>query len=138
MFTLTNKTGNHAVTLIGDSGKMFIYDPTNLYVLNVIDEATATIINGKGNFAIIKTCGGYHTLLRKECLSFNPNNFLEEVYRQAKNPNFEEYIDEFVANDSSHKSKDGKNTIKRSALIPTPGCRQYDSYPIVMNKEDFE
>ena len=93
---------------------------------------------GKGNFAIIKTCGGYHTLVRKECLSFNPNNFLEEVYRQAKNPNFEEYIDEFVANDSSHKSKDGKNTIKRSALIPTPGCRQYDSYPIVMNKEDFE
>lgn len=28
--------------------------------------------------------------------------------------------------------------IKRSALIPTPGCRQYDSYPVVVNKEDFD
>lgn len=93
---------------------------------------------GKGNFAIIKTCGGYHTLVRKECLTFNPNNFMPEVYAQINNPQFSEYIDEFVANDSSHKSKDGKNIIKRSALIPTPGCRQYESFPFVVNKEDFE
>ena len=93
---------------------------------------------GIGNFAIIKTSGGYHTLVRKECLTFNPNNFLKEVYEAADNPQFSEYVDEFVANDSSHKSKDGNNIIKRSALIPTPGCRQYDSYPVVMNKEDFE
>ncbi|MBR4932625.1 MAG: hypothetical protein IKZ02_06325 [Alphaproteobacteria bacterium] len=47
------------------------------------------------------------------------------------------YISEFMANDSSHKSKSGNNVIKRTAFIPTPGCRQYDSYPVVMNKEDF-
>ena len=52
--------------------------------------------------------------------------------------NFQIIVDEFVANDSSHKSKDGNNIIKRSALIPTPGCRQYDSYPVVVNKENFE
>lgn len=93
---------------------------------------------GKGNFAIIKTSGGYHTLVRKECLTFNPNNFISEVYAQLNNPQFNEKIDEFVANDSSHKSKDGKNIIKRSALIPTPGCRQYESFPFVVNKKDFE
>jgi hypothetical protein len=60
------------------------------------------------------------------------------VYEQADNMLFPQYVDEFVANDSSHKSKDGNNIIKRSALIPTPGCRQYDSYPWVVNKEDFE
>ena len=96
------------------------------------------ILFGKGNYAIIKTSGGFHTLVRKECLTFNPNNFLKEVYEQADNMLFPQYVDEFVANDSSHKSKDGNNIIKRSALIPTPGCRQYDSYPWVVNKEDFE
>ena len=93
---------------------------------------------GLGNFAIVKTSGGYHTLVRKECLTFNPNNFLKVVYEEADKPNLSDYVDEFVANDSSHKSKDGNNIIKRSALIPTPGCRQYDSYPVVVNKEDFE
>lgn len=91
---------------------------------------------GKGNFAIIKTNGGFHTLVKKECLTFNPNNFLSKVYEQ-ESLKVKDWIDEFVANDSSHKSKNGNNVIKRSALIPTPGCRQYDSYPIVVNKEDF-
>lgn len=93
---------------------------------------------GRGNFAIIKTGGGFHTLVRKSCLTFNPDNFLKEVFEQADNLLFPDYIAEFVANDSSHKSKDGKNIVKRSALIPTPGCRQYDSFPWVVNKDDFE
>ncbi len=92
---------------------------------------------GIGNFAIIKTCGGFHTLVRKKSLSFNPNVFLEDVYEQADNLLFPQYVDEFVANDSSHKSRNGNNIIKRSAFIPTPGCRQYDSCPKVMNKGDF-
>ena len=32
----------------------------------------------------------------------------------------------------------GNNIVKRSALLPTPGCRQYDSFPVVMNKGDFD
>lgn len=47
-----NIVGNHAVTLIKDDNKMFIYDPTNLSVLKIIDEQTASIINGKGTFEI--------------------------------------------------------------------------------------
>lgn len=93
---------------------------------------------GKGNFAIIKTNGGYHTLVKKSCLKFNPQNFIDEVYNQAENPNFQKYFAEFMLNDSCHKTKTGNNVIKRSAMIPTPGCRQYDSFPVVMNKEDFE
>ena len=49
---LINKIGNHAVTLIYENDKLFVYDPTNLYVLNVINESTASIINGKGSFEI--------------------------------------------------------------------------------------
>jgi len=49
---LVNKTGNHSVTLIEEDDKLFIYDPTNLYVLNVVSENTASIINGSGNFQI--------------------------------------------------------------------------------------
>jgi len=47
-----NKTGNHAVTLIEENDKMFVYDPTNFYALNVIDESKATIINGNGSYDI--------------------------------------------------------------------------------------
>lgn len=49
---LVKKTGNHAVTLIEDNNKIYIYDPTNLYSLNVIDKDTASVINGKGYFDI--------------------------------------------------------------------------------------
>lgn len=49
---ITNKYGNHAVTLVEDHDKLYIYDATNLYVLNIIDENTASIINGKGEFNI--------------------------------------------------------------------------------------
>lgn len=99
---------------------------------------TSSSLFGCGNFAVVKTCGGYHTLVKKECLNFNPDVFLSKIYEISGNSRLSEYIDEFIANDSSHKSRDGKNVIKRSALIPTPGCRQYDGYPVVMNKEDFE
>ena len=99
---------------------------------------------GRGNFAIIKTNGGFHSLVKKECLTFNPNKLFNKVYETAEevgdfeNHSFSDLIAEFIANDSSNKSKIGNNIKKRSAFIPTPGCRQYDGFPVVMNKEDFE
>lgn len=39
---------NHAVTLEEDNDKLFIYDPTNLYVLNVKNDKVANIINETG------------------------------------------------------------------------------------------
>lgn len=49
---IVNQNGNHAITLIEENNKFFCYDPTNLFVLNLIDENTASIINGKGVFDI--------------------------------------------------------------------------------------
>lgn len=49
---LINKFGNHAITLIEENGKMYAYDPTNLYALNIKDDSTASIINGTGEFQI--------------------------------------------------------------------------------------
>lgn len=49
---LINKFGNHAITLIEENGKMYAYDPTNLYALNVKDASTVSIINGRGEFQI--------------------------------------------------------------------------------------
>lgn len=92
---------------------------------------------GIGNFVIIHTCGGFHTLVKKESLTFAPDRFIQEVYDVADNALFPQIIEEFVMNDSSHRSRNGNNVIKRSAMIPTPGCRQYDSWPEVMNKGDF-
>ena len=49
---LINKSGNHSITLIEEDGKMYAYDPTNLYALNIKDASTASIINGNGEFQI--------------------------------------------------------------------------------------
>lgn len=47
---LTNRVGNHAVTLIEDDNKLYLYDVTNLVALNLIDDSRASVINGKGEF----------------------------------------------------------------------------------------
>ena len=49
---LTNKFGNHAITLIEDNDKLYIYDSTNLYVLNISGKNKASIINGNGSFEL--------------------------------------------------------------------------------------
>lgn len=98
-----------------------------------------TELFGKGNTAIIKTSGGYHTLVRKDSVKFDPANFIKKVIEAGKEltSDFETYFAEFTQNDSSYKTANGNNVRKRSAFVPTPGCRQYDSFPVVMNKEDF-
>lgn len=79
---LINKTGNHAITLIEDNDKMFIYDPTNLYVLNIVDDTTATIINGKGNFNIKP----FSTLIINP--SSDPNQLFQKLVRCNMNSAF--------------------------------------------------
>lgn len=60
---IESKVGNHVITLIEENNKLFIYDPTNLYVFNIVDENTASIITGNGNYYIKL----FSTLM------FNPN-----------------------------------------------------------------
>lgn len=50
---ISNKIGNHAFTLIEENGQMYIYDPTNLLVLNINDKFKCTDICGNES-AIIK------------------------------------------------------------------------------------
>ncbi len=49
---LSDKFGNHAITLVEEDGELYAYDPTNLFALNIEDSSTASIINGKGNFKL--------------------------------------------------------------------------------------
>ena len=49
---LTDKVGNHAVTLVEDENKLYLYDVTNLFALNLVDDRRASIINGTGEFNI--------------------------------------------------------------------------------------
>ena len=49
---LINHMGNHAVTLINDANNLFVYDPTNLGVLNILNGNQASIINGQGIYEL--------------------------------------------------------------------------------------
>lgn len=48
MCPIMKKIGNHAFTLIEDNNKLYIYDSTNLMLLNVINPYEAEVINGTG------------------------------------------------------------------------------------------
>lgn len=91
---------------------------------------------GKGNYVIVKTTGGYHSLVRKEALTFNPRDFIDAVLNtnvKFEDPisgipdttyPLEELVDEFIKNDNG--------------FIPTPGTLQYGNLVTVVNKGDFE
>lgn len=51
---IIKKIGNHAVTVINENGQQFVFDATNLSVLNIEDKLMASIINGKGYFYLKK------------------------------------------------------------------------------------
>lgn len=74
---------------------------------------------GKGNFVIVQTTGGFHTLVRKEVVHWNPNKFCEDFTASRKG-----MIDELKYN--------------TNCMLPTPGTYQYDNVVRVVNKEDFE
>lgn len=82
------------------------------------DRATATF--GKGNFVIVQTTGGYHTLVRKEILKFNPHKVTEQFCQDVGL----ECFDEFKYNNN--------------CMLPTPGTYQYEKPVVVLNKKDFD
>lgn len=132
--------------------KKDIRTPENLDIIqNVIHEEGLKLF-GKGNFAILKTSGGFHTLVRKECLKFNPNDFItnvtkaltdeerSDVYNKLKISLKDNNLpyEEFVINPPRRNKQDKEHPWRvKAPMIPTPGCRQYDSYPVIVNKEDF-
>lgn len=84
---------------------------------------------GKGNFIIIKTGGGYHTMVNKDVIHWNPNTFISDftslpVKEDGLNNTFSNMIDELIYN--------------TNAMLPCPGTFQYGNEVIVVNKGDFE
>ena len=76
---------------------------------------------GRNNFVIIITSGGCHTLVRKECINFNPNDFQRKF---VLDDGHEQYIDELIYN--------------TNAMCPVVGTYQYGNVVTVYNKEDFD
>lgn len=106
---------------LSDSGKQvrdLLYNSWYTYCLEKL---------GKGNFVVIQTSGGYHTMVNKEVIKWNPNQFIKDfeelssVVEGSKNSMF---IKELEYNTNS--------------MIPVPGTFQYGEVVTVMNKGDFQ
>lgn len=48
------KVGNHAVTVVNENGQQYVFDATNLAVLNIENNLRASLINGNGYFDLKK------------------------------------------------------------------------------------
>lgn len=82
---------------------------------------------GKGNFVIVETSGGYHTLVRTDVIHWNPEkfaqDFMETNYYVSLPEKNKDFIDELKYNNN--------------AMIPMPGTWQFGHVVNVLNKEDF-
>lgn len=90
---------------------------------------------GKGNFVIVATSGGYHTMVNKDIIHWNPNTFIEDFQR--------------LEIDSPMPHPDGSTRLVKNgeligelvyntnAMIPVPGTYQYGHVVHVINKGDF-
>jgi hypothetical protein len=70
---------------------------------------------GENNFVLIKTAGGYHTLVRRSAIKGNPSDVIDSIYKLHK----------FIIKEA---------TINKNACVPTPGTLQYGKLVTVTNK----
>ncbi len=54
LINIDKRIGNHAVTAINENNQQYIFDVTNLCVLNINEEMEASLINGTGKYEIKK------------------------------------------------------------------------------------
>lgn len=76
---------------------------------------------GKNAFAAVQTSGGYHFLVMKSKLNFNPHQFCKDI---LESHDYTELADEFKYNNNG--------------MLPTPGTYQYGTPVVIANKEDFD
>lgn len=87
---------------------------------------------GKGNFAMVETNGGYHTIVKTDVIHWNPNNFIMEfLCTEVPNPK-----GKILARTPSGLIKELE--YNNNAMIPVPGTYQYGFVVRVVNKGDFE
>lgn len=90
---------------------------------------------GVGNYVIVATSGGYHTMVKKDVIHWNPNKFIED-FKKIEAGHFVLHMD-----GSSHNPK-MEDLIKEleyntNAMIPCPGTFQYGNVVHIINKDDF-
>jgi len=91
---------------------------------------------GVGNYVIIATSGGYHTMVKKDVIHWNPNKFIDDFKKievdhpvpymdgSSRTPKMEDFIGELEYN--------------TNAMVPVPGTYMYGSHIVhVINKDDF-
>lgn len=86
---------------------------------------------GKGNYAIVDTAGGYHSLVKVEAMHSNPNDFIKDVQEQTFSSNGEPLK-------VGSLCKEIILTKAGSQFLPLPGTLQYGHLVKVVNKLDFK
>lgn len=111
---------------------------------------------GKGNFVIVETGGGFHTLVKKQVIHFNPNQFIMDFCHKSSGNKCDGsvVIDGTQIDDSLGKSNAFVTEIEgvkyytngcfidelvynTNAMIPCPGTYQYGNVVRIRNKEDY-
>lgn len=87
-------------------------------VYSVMREKLNEVFGSYSAGFIVETTGGFHTLIKKEYLKFNPQKFIDAVLEACD----AKWVKEFIKNDN--------------LFIPIPGTYQYETPIIIRNKED--
>lgn len=105
----------------------------------------------KGNFFIIGTSGGFHIVVKKELLKFNPNLFIDSAVKSAadlyanniagidKDYNYDTLYKKYMDTGKSPHTGIFEEAIRTpQEFIPLPGTYQYGSYIVrCLNKDDY-
>lgn len=88
---------------------------------------------GKGNYFIIKTNGGYHTLVKRTCLG-DAAAFFKKLGKNDPVHGFADYVDANL----DYALTVGEKRVQDQCFVPVPGTWMYGSFiPIIINKDDF-
>ncbi|MGN0973769.1 MAG: hypothetical protein ACI4OT_03410 [Bacilli bacterium] len=98
---ISNNIGNHAFNLIKDNNFLYIYDSTNVALLNILNETSAEIVEGQGIYTLNK---GFSYMINNE----KNINLLDELSLNnlefAKNTKFSPVLYECLDVLESNKS----------------------------------
>ena len=89
---------------------------------------------GKGNYFIIKTNGGYHTLVKRTCLG-EAAAFFKKLGKNDPVHGFADYVDANL----NYALTVGEKRVQDQCFVPVPGTWMYGSFiPTIINKDDFK